>query len=96
MLHLISQITVDDSILQRIAADDVVVILDGAVLRTLYKSNKAIALTDLLRYSRCCVLNEHLLRYGILEEEIINGIEIIDYVTLVNLTLTHPLIQTWN
>ncbi|NOT83387.1 MAG: sulfurtransferase TusB [Methylococcaceae bacterium] len=96
MLHLISQITVDECILQRIAVADVVVLLDGAVLKALSAGNKAPALINVLIRARCCVLLEHLLLYGIAADALLSGIEIIDYAALVDLTLAQPLIQTWH
>jgi tRNA 2-thiouridine synthesizing protein B len=96
MLHIISQAPVYECILQRIGQDNVVVLIDSAVLRALSRGNKAHALTELMLRARCCVLMEHLSLYGIATHELITGIEVIDYSGLVNLTLMHPLIQTWN
>jgi tRNA 2-thiouridine synthesizing protein B len=96
MLHLITQITVDECILQRIGKGDAVVLMDGAVIRALSRGNRAEALAELLLRARCCVLIEHLTLYGIEANAIVNGIEVIDYPALVNLTLEQPLIQTWS
>jgi sulfur relay protein TusB/DsrH len=96
MLHLISQTSVDECLLQRIGQADVVVLLDGAVLRTLRRGDRACALTELMTRARCCVLLEHLTLYGIAAHELVSGIDMIDYVALVNLTLAHSPIQTWS
>jgi tRNA 2-thiouridine synthesizing protein B len=96
MLHLISQATVDDAILQRIGCGDIVVLLDGAVLKTLSQGGSASAFLILLVRARCCVLVEHLQLYGIAEADLVEGIEVIDYAGLVNLTLAEPLIQSWH
>lgn len=96
MLHLISQVSVDRAILERVGNGDVVVLLDAAVLRALHQGERADAFVKLLARARCCVLTEHLLNYGISEAELVNGIEIIDYPGLVNLTVAEPVIQTWN
>lgn len=96
MLHLIFQFSTDTPILERIDTGDDVVFLDNAALRILQNGNFANRLTSLLSNNRFYVLADDLAVRGISAEELIKGIEIIDYPRLVILTVEHRLIQTWS
>jgi tRNA 2-thiouridine synthesizing protein B len=96
MLHLIFQFYAETPILERINAGDGVVFLDNAVLRLLKNGNLANRLTQLLSNHRFYVLADDLAIRGITAEELIGGIEIIDYRKMVALTVEHHLIQTWS
>ena len=96
MLHLIFQSPIDAAILERIAAGDEVVFLENSVLRLLQKGSLNDSLAQLLLQSRLCVLAEDLEVRGIAMDELVNGIDVIDYAELVDLTVNNPLIQTWS
>lgn len=96
MLHLIFQFSADTPILERIDTGDGVVFLDNASLRILQNGNVANRLTSLLSNHRFYALADDLAVRGIAAEELIKGIEIIDYPRLVTLTVEHRLIQTWS
>lgn len=96
MLHLVFQVALDDGILQRIGFEDVVILLDDAVFRSLQRGKRADALSKLLKRTKCLVLKEHLAIRGIAIAELVEGIEVIDYTEFVNLTVEHAQIQTWN
>jgi tRNA 2-thiouridine synthesizing protein B len=96
MLHLIFQPTLEESVLQRIAPADVVVLLDDAVFRALRLGNRAESLMRLIDQVRFLVLQEHLAIRGIAAEELVIGIEITDYAGLVDLSVEHSVIKTWN
>jgi len=96
MLHLIFQSPIDAAILERIATGDEVVFLENSVLRLLQKGSLNDSLAQLLLQSRLCVLAEDLEVRGIAMDELVNGIDVIDYAELVDLTVNNPLIQTWS
>lgn len=95
MLHLVSLAQVDAALMARIAAGDVVVLLDDAVYHCLASNRLADQLADVVLSSRCYVLAEHLLLRGIATTEILAGITVIDYPALVNLTVENTPIYTW-
>jgi tRNA 2-thiouridine synthesizing protein B len=96
MLHLIFQSPIDIAILERIDSGDDVVFLENSVLRTLQKGSLSDTLTQLLKQNRLCVLADDIVVRGIVADELVNGIEVIDYSELVRLTVKNPVIQTWS
>lgn len=95
MLHLVFQSPVETAVLERIDAGDDVVFLENAVLRVLQQGNLKDALTELLKASRLYVISDDIAVRGILPDELINGMEVIDYAGLVTLTVKNPVIQSW-
>jgi tRNA 2-thiouridine synthesizing protein B len=95
VLHLIFQSPIDIAVLERMASGDVAVFLESAVLGVLQKGKFADAIADKLNTNRLCVLSEDMAIRGILEAELITGLEVIDYSGLVNLTVENPLITSW-
>lgn len=96
MLHLIFQSPVDLAILERIDSGDDVVFLESAVLRILQNGNLSETLMHLLTQNRLCVLVEDIEVRGIAANELVNGIDVIDYSELVKLTIKNPVIQSWS
>jgi len=96
MLHLVFQFSGDTPILERIDTGDGVVFLDNAVLRILQDGSLTNRLTLLLPNHRFYALTDDLAIRGITADELIQGIEVIDYPKLVALTVEHSLIQTWS
>lgn len=95
MLHLIFQSPIDGAILERIAPGDDVVFLENSVLRILQQGSLSDTLTQLLNRNHLCVLANDIGVRGIVAEELVNGIEVIDYAELVSLTVKNPVIQSW-
>jgi tRNA 2-thiouridine synthesizing protein B len=95
MLHLIFQSPIDNAVLGRMASGDVAVFLESAVLGVLQHSTMAETLADKLNSNRLYVLSEDMVIRGILESELVAGLETIDYPGLVKLTVENPLIQSW-
>lgn len=95
MLHLVFESAIDEAFLGRIGEGDVVLLLDNAVLRPLNKSIYAGVFAELLQKACCCVLNEHLQIFGIDKADLVDGIEVLDYEGMVNLTVAEAVIQTW-
>ena len=96
MLHLIFQSPIEIAILERIDSGDDVVFLENAVLRVLKNGSLCDILTQLLKRNRLCVLIDDIEVRGIVTEELVEGIEAIDYAGLVGFTVKNPLIQSWS
>jgi tRNA 2-thiouridine synthesizing protein B len=96
MLHLIFQSPIDIAILERIDSGDDAVFLENSVLRILQKGSLSDTLTQLLKQNRLCVLADDIEVRGIVADELVNGIEVIDYLELVRLTVKNPVIQSWS
>lgn len=92
MLHLISKISFDLAILQRMGRGDVVVFLDNAVLSIA----GMITLEHVMLDVKCYVLLTHLQVYGIAKADLPKEVEVVDYDCLVNLTVNNTVIQTWS
>jgi sulfur relay protein TusB/DsrH len=96
MLHLIFQSPIDIAILERIDSGDDVVFLESSVLRILQKGSLSDILMQLLKQNRLYVLADDIEVRGIVADELVNGIEVIDYSELVGLTVQNSLIQSWS
>jgi tRNA 2-thiouridine synthesizing protein B len=96
MLHLVFQSPIETAILERIEAGDVVVFLENAVLRVLRNGLLDEPLTQLLSTNRLCVLLEDVIVRGIAADELVEGIDVIDYAGLVELTVGNRVIQSWS
>ena len=95
MLHLVFQSPIDPATLDRMAFGDVAVFLESAVLGLMQNSKFADMLSNNLNTNRLCVLSEDMVIRGILQSELVPGLEVIDYPGLVNLTVENPLITSW-
>lgn len=95
MLHLVFQSPLEAVVLERIEPGDVVVFLENAVLRVLQNSVISAALTRKLGQNRFYVLTDDIAVRGITSDELIAGLEVIDYAGLVELTVNNPVIQSW-
>jgi sulfur relay protein TusB/DsrH len=96
VLHLIFQSPIDKAILERIDTGDELVFLENAVLRILQNGSLSDALTQLLKRNRLCVLADDIEARGIVADELVSGIDVIDYAELVRLTVKNPVIQSWS
>ena len=96
MLHLISQSPIDCAVLERLGVGDEAVFLENAVLRLLQTSADSHRLIQLLNKHPLYVLEDALAVRGIAMEELIQGINVINYSEFVALTVKHPVIQSWS
>jgi tRNA 2-thiouridine synthesizing protein B len=96
VLHLIFQSSIETAVLNRIDPGDVVVLLENATLRALQNGDMNAALTQQLGNNRLCVLSDDIAMRGISPNELVKGIEVIDYAGLVELTVNNPVIQSWS
>ncbi len=95
MLHLIFQASPEPAVIDRMAVGDAAVFLESGVLSILRLG----CLADVLE-AKCTeqcfyAVKEDMAIRGILVEEIAESIVVIDYADLVQLTVQHPLIQSW-
>lgn len=95
MLHLIFQSPLDPATLERMASGDAAVFLESAVLNVMQNGKFADMLSNKLNTNRLCVLSEDMVIRGILQSELVVGLEVINYAGLVNLTVEDPLITSW-
>jgi tRNA 2-thiouridine synthesizing protein B len=95
MLHLIFQSPIEAAIWERIDSNDIVVFLENAVLKILQNSSVSNTLIKKISSTRFCVLSDDIAVRGIAPNELVEGIEIIDYAGLVELTVNNPTIQSW-
>jgi len=96
MLHLIAQSPIDSAIFQRLGAGDDLLFLDKAVLNLLQKGQLNKTLTALLVQHQLYALANDLEVRGIIPEELLKGIIVVDYAGFVELSVKNSLIQTWS
>jgi tRNA 2-thiouridine synthesizing protein B len=96
MLHLISASPIPLAVLERIDSGSSVVFMENAVLWILRNGQLHGRLAGMLADHHLYALSADLLMRGIDADRIVQGIEVIDYQGLVELTVAHPLIQSWN
>ena len=96
MLHLISGSPVATAVLERIDSGSSVVFLENAVLWILQKGQLSGRLAGMLADHHLYALSDDLIMRGIDADQIVQGIEVIDYKGLVELIVAHPLIQSWS
>jgi tRNA 2-thiouridine synthesizing protein B len=96
MLHLISMSPIESAVLARLCAGDDVVFLENALLRLLKTGDLNNTLFELLKTHQLYVLTDDLAVRGITIEELVQGINVIDYAQLVALTVKNPVIQSWS
>jgi len=97
MLHIIEINRVEHQILfKRIAVDDSLLWVGNSVLSLAKAADTVRVFNTYLKTQRWYVLEDDLQRRGLLAEEIIAGVTVINYQAFVNLTLEHSVIQSWN
>jgi tRNA 2-thiouridine synthesizing protein B len=96
VLHLIFQTSIETAVLERTETGDALVFLENAVLKTLQQGALAVVLAQRLKTHRLYVLSNDLLARGIAADELVKGIEVIDYAELVALTVEHTVILSWS
>lgn len=95
MLHLVSQSPIETAIFDRLHEGDEIVFLENAVLRLLRTGDLNNTLSELLKIHSLYAMTDAIAVRGITAEELVQGINIIDYTELVKLTVKHPAIQSW-
>lgn len=96
MLHLISQ-SIDKALLQRIDSLDDVIFFENSIFQLNKNGVLNVDLDQMLKNRvRCYVLDLELETRGIKIEELVLGIESIDYSRFVELTENNKVISRWN
>ncbi len=96
MLHIIAKSPIQASILERIDAGDSVLFIRSAVQELLRNGALNEQLSQLLQnQSNLAALTTDLQARGILPGDLVEGVSVIDYPDFVELTIKHPLIQSW-
>jgi tRNA 2-thiouridine synthesizing protein B len=96
MLHLISASPIPAAVLERIDSGSSIVFLENAVQWILDGGQLHDRLAGMLADHHLYAVAADLIMRGIEAERIVKGIEVIDYQGLVDLTVVHPLIQSWS
>ena len=95
MLHIVSRSPIEHAILERIDTGDAVLFIENAVLGLLKQGQLSSNLTQLLKKARLYALAPDLEVRGISSEQLIPGIEAIDYSGFVELTVENAVIHSW-
>jgi len=96
MLHLVSQSPLQQEIVERMAAGDDVVLQQGTIWAALSGHADNTKLLQLIAEGCLIyVLREMLEANGIEASQILDGVNIIGYPGLVELTVKNPVIHTW-
>ncbi len=97
MLHLIFQSPIAHSVLQRIESGDDVVFFENAVFRLNRDTILSSELKQMLNNNvHLWVLSAELDTRGIQIDELIQGVEVIDFVGVVKLTEKNKVIRSWS
>lgn len=97
MLHLIFQSPIDGSVLQRIDSGDDIVFQENAIFSINKKGLLKEELLNMLNNNiQLYALSNDLDARGVSGAELVMGIEIIDYNSLVGLTEKNKVIRTWS
>ena len=97
MLHLIAENSLQASVVERIATGDDVILQGGVVWSVLIGHSDNQRLIDLIdRGCKLYALQDVLSAGGITEEQLLPGVQAIDYAAFVDLTVKNPVIHTWS
>lgn len=96
MLHLISDAALSAAVIERIASGDDVVLQSGAVWAALdgHRDNAKLNLL-LAQTVNIYALEDVLAMNGISHQHLLQGVNVIDYVGFVELTVKNSVIHTW-
>lgn len=95
MLHIIAKSPVEPRMLERIDAGDTVLFIRSAVFAVMSGNILRERLKTMSIQNQLFVLSPDLIARGILAEELLEGIGIIDYSDFVELTIEYPVINSW-
>ena len=96
MLHLIAESALSQAVVGRIAAGDDVVLQAGAVWAAFAGHGDNSKLLELIgRGCHVYAMSDILSVSGIADEQLLEGVQAIDYPAFVELTVKNRVIQTW-
>ena len=96
MLHLINTSTDLDTLLARFAKGDSLLFMAEAVLCLHAKARASQLLLAYQADFQCYVLEADLLARGLLVEELLPMLSVVDYAGFVKLTIDNTVIKTWS
>lgn len=96
MLHLVSDASLTQAVVERVAVGDDVLLFAGSVW-AVYVGHRDNAKVLQMLEQQCsvCVLYDVLTANGMEIDRLLPGIKVIDYSAFVNLTVDNPVIHTW-
>lgn len=98
MLHIINKSPLSTqaltSCLRIVQADDVILLIEDAVIAALNNTAFTTEITSTLETKKIYALKDDLIARGVLDK-VISKIKIIDYAEFVDLTVQHYPIQSW-
>ena len=95
MLHLLFASLADDAVLKRFAQGDDVVFLENASFSLLKNSRFAQTLASLTN-CQLYVLADDLTARGLMADDLVTNLKVINYDDLVTLTVSNPHIHSWS
>lgn len=95
MLQLIFQSPLDTSLFARFSHGDDIVFLENALFNLLKQGRFNLELSSLQEKYKLYVLKDELAVRGIKSDELIQGINLIDYTQLVQLSVANKLSYSW-
>ena len=95
MLHIFSKSSVEPRMLDRVDAGDSILFIRSAVFALMSGNILQKQLKIMVKQNRIFVLSSDLVARGVLPEELLDGIGIINYEGFVELTVGNSVIQSW-
>lgn len=95
MLHIVNRLPLERSLIDRTSPGDTLLLIESAVYSARRTDSAAEILEKALPRLRICVLGPDLEARGIDPEEMIDGIEIVDYGGFVRLTVENRVVHSW-
>ncbi|MFZ2725198.1 MAG: sulfurtransferase complex subunit TusB [Methylococcaceae bacterium] len=95
MLQLIFQSPLESDLFSRFSVGDDIVFLENALFFLLKKGRFNLELSRLQEKYKLYVLKDELAVRGINSDELVQGINVIDYTQFVQLTVTNQLSYSW-
>ena len=96
MLHILSRSPINPAILERAITGDIIILIEDAVIEALAVSPQKRSWQQMQQSQKICALAADLEVRGIKSDQILKGIEIIDYQGFVQLTIDNEIIHSWN
>lgn len=96
MLHILSKTPIDRVILERTVADDIILLLEDAVIDALDSGSYRQYWTDNQMQQKIFILAADLEIRGISTESVVTGIHIIDYQGFVQLIIDNEVNFSWH
>lgn len=94
-MHLIFQSSEAGVVLERIDSGDAAVFLGGSLFRLLRQGAMADRVASAVNTRYLCVLAGDLAMFGVEADDLVDGVEVIEYADWVELTIKHKQTLSW-